>query len=186
MALPESAGPSSERFETELNTRSITRQLDGLESKTSQEKVQIMESIATEIGATFMGIQQHIDAGTLQGHETDAIETVTDIINGTDGNRRRMLERQVRRLRKERNWTLRRHLGRPNPGVLSDVLPRLEEENRRLQEENEWWRSRTEGLRLERDSLLNRLQAKEPDIAPPTEAEEDGEPEERTQAETEG
>lgn len=84
--------------------------LENIESHTSQEKKTLMNSVADDIGATFISIKRHIEAGTLEEDHTSAIENVIKLICHTDFHQRKLLRRRVHRLRKERNWGRKRQL----------------------------------------------------------------------------
>lgn len=88
---------------------SCALRLENLEQQTSLTKGELMESIATDICATFISIAKHSEAGTLQAMHTRPIDRVIMTIRDTDVRQRRSLEKQVRRLRKERNWTRKKY-----------------------------------------------------------------------------
>ncbi|GIK05951.1 hypothetical protein Aspvir_010067 [Aspergillus viridinutans] len=98
------------------HTSYISR-LQTLPDLDSSSKRTLLCSIATDITATFICISKHIENGTLSDEHTASIESIIDIIKGTEASQRRMLERKVkrytrlaRRLKSQREW-MRREFG---------------------------------------------------------------------------
>lgn len=88
---------------------SCALRLENLEQQTSAEKGELMVSIAADICATFISIAKYSEDGTLQAQHTGVIDNVIQTIRGTDVKQRHLLDRQVRRLRKERNWVRKKY-----------------------------------------------------------------------------
>ncbi|GFF44027.1 hypothetical protein IFM58399_07146 [Aspergillus lentulus] len=101
----------------DIRHTSYIARLQTLPNLDSSSKRTLLCSIATDITATFICISKHIENGTLSDEHTASIESVIDIIKGTETSQRRMLERKVkryarlaRRLKSEREW-MRREFG---------------------------------------------------------------------------
>ncbi|KAJ5505271.1 Isopropylmalate dehydrogenase [Penicillium expansum] len=88
---------------------SCALRLENLEQQTSAEKGELMVSIAADICATFISIAKYSEDGTLQAQHTGVIDNVIQTIRDTDVKQRHLLDRQVRRLRKERNWVRKKY-----------------------------------------------------------------------------
>ncbi|RHZ56385.1 hypothetical protein CDV55_101855 [Aspergillus turcosus] len=111
--------------------------LQTLPKLNNTSKRTLLNSIATDITATFIYISKHLENGTLSDEHTAPIDRVIDIIKGTEVSHRRMLERKVkrytrlaRRLKREREW-IRREFG--------ELVKRAEAVNAR-------WRERVRDL----------------------------------------
>ncbi|KAJ5087045.1 hypothetical protein NUU61_008352 [Penicillium alfredii] len=89
--------------------RTCLDKLQGMETKSSESKRQLMQSIADDICATFMKISEYAGAGTLRASHTEPIDNVVRVIRDTDVSFRRSLEQRVRRLRKEKRWLRREY-----------------------------------------------------------------------------
>ncbi|KAJ5260894.1 hypothetical protein N7524_008527 [Penicillium chrysogenum] len=83
--------------------------LENLEHQTSTTKRELMASIAADICATFISIAKYSEEGILQAQHTDVIDKVIQTIRDTDVKQRHLLDRQVRRLRKERKWIRKKY-----------------------------------------------------------------------------
>lgn len=68
-----------------------------------------MVSVAADICATFISIAKYSEEGTLQSQHTRVIDKVIQTIRDTDVKQRHLLDRQVRRLRKERAWIWKKY-----------------------------------------------------------------------------
>jgi SMC interacting uncharacterized protein involved in chromosome segregation len=68
-----------------------------------------MASIAADICATFISIAKYSEEGILQAQHTDVIDKVIQTIRDTDVKQRHLLDRQVRRLRKDRKWIRKKY-----------------------------------------------------------------------------
>ncbi|CAI7577656.1 unnamed protein product [Penicillium palitans] len=79
---------------------SCALRLENLEQQTSTAKGELMISVAADICATFISIAKYSEEGTLQAQHTGVIDNVKQ---------RHLLDRQVRRLRKERNWIRKKY-----------------------------------------------------------------------------
>ncbi|KGO74242.1 Isocitrate and isopropylmalate dehydrogenases family [Penicillium italicum] len=88
---------------------SCALRLENLEQKTSTKKRELMVSIAADICATFISIAKYSEDGTLQAQHTGVIDNVIQTIRDTDVKQRHLLDRQVHRLRKERNWIRKKY-----------------------------------------------------------------------------
>ncbi|KAJ5700771.1 hypothetical protein N7536_003784 [Penicillium majusculum] len=88
---------------------SCALRLENLEQQTSTTKSELMVSVAADICATFISIAKYSEEGTLQAQHTGVIDNVIQTIRDTDVKQRHLLDRQVRRLRKERNWIRKRY-----------------------------------------------------------------------------
>ncbi|KOS37760.1 hypothetical protein ACN38_g11424 [Penicillium nordicum] len=89
---------------------SCALRLQNLEQQTSTTKGELMVSVAADICATFISIAKYSEKGTLKAQHTGVIDNVIQTIRGTDVKQRYLLDRQVRRLRKERNWIRNKYL----------------------------------------------------------------------------
>ncbi|KAJ5344472.1 hypothetical protein N7452_002476 [Penicillium brevicompactum] len=137
---------------------SCARRLENLEHKSHQAKSELMRSISADISATFICIKQHIEAGTLSGDQTDVIEDATQAIYETDIRMRHSLKRDVRRLRKERNWSQRQYckLAAQLDSLVNAYDTKVQGLTTTLQEMN----GDVQHLREERDMLLASLQTR--------------------------
>ncbi|KAJ5597285.1 hypothetical protein N7537_007369 [Penicillium hordei] len=81
---------------------SCALRLENLEGQTSTTKGELMASVAADICATFISIARYSEEGTLQAQHTRVIDKVIQTIRDTDVKQRHLLDRHVRRLRKER------------------------------------------------------------------------------------
>lgn len=88
---------------------SCALRLENLEQQTSTAKGELMISVAADICATFISIAKYSEEGTLQAQHTGVIDSVIQTIRDTDVKQRHLLDRQVRRLRKERNWIRKKY-----------------------------------------------------------------------------
>jgi SMC interacting uncharacterized protein involved in chromosome segregation len=68
-----------------------------------------MASIAADICATFISIAKYSEDGTLHAKHTGVIDMVIQTIRDTDVKQRHLLDRQVRRLRKEKKWIRKKY-----------------------------------------------------------------------------
>ncbi|CAI7573183.1 unnamed protein product [Penicillium glandicola] len=94
----------------QLNTPgSCALRLENLEQQNSNTKGELMASIAADICATFISIAKYSEDGTLQAQHTGVIDQVIQTIRDTDVKQRHMLDRQVRRLRKEVKWIQKKY-----------------------------------------------------------------------------
>ncbi|KAJ5971613.1 uncharacterized protein N7479_001531 [Penicillium vulpinum] len=88
---------------------SCALRLERLEQQTSTTKGELMASVAADICATFISIAKYSEEGILQGQHTGVIDKVIQTIRDTDVKQRHLLDRQVRRLRKERKWMQKKY-----------------------------------------------------------------------------
>lgn len=141
-----------------LNPGSCARRLENLEYKTDRAKSELMRSISADISATFICIKQHIEAGTLLGDQTNVIEDAAQIIHETDIGTRRSLTRDVRRLRRDRNWSQKQYskLTTEIDSLANVYESKVEELTKSLRET----KGEVQQLREERDLLLASLRAK--------------------------
>lgn len=122
--------------------------LQTLPNLDNTSKRTLLSTIATDITATFICISKHLENGTLSDEHTGPIESIIDIIKGTEVSHRRMLERKVkrytrlaRRLKREREW-IRREFG--------EVVKRAEAVNAR-------WRERVRDLEVVNKAMRREL-----------------------------
>ncbi|CAG8900863.1 unnamed protein product [Penicillium egyptiacum] len=88
---------------------SCALRLENLEQQTSTTKSELMASIAADICATFISIAKYSEEGTLHAQHTGVIDKVIQTIRDTDVKQRRLLDRQVGRLHKERKWIRKKY-----------------------------------------------------------------------------
>ncbi|KAJ5961453.1 hypothetical protein N7501_006394 [Penicillium viridicatum] len=88
---------------------SCALRLENLEQQTSTTKGELMVSVAADICATFISIAKYSEKGTLQAQHTGVIDNVIQTIRDTDVKQRHLLDRQVRRLRKEKKWIRKKY-----------------------------------------------------------------------------
>ncbi|KXG53278.1 Isopropylmalate dehydrogenase [Penicillium griseofulvum] len=88
---------------------SCALRLENLEQQTSATKSELMASIAADICATFISIAKYSEDGTLHAQHTGVIDMVIQTIRDTDVKQRHLLDRQVRRLRKEKKWIRKKY-----------------------------------------------------------------------------
>lgn len=146
-----------------LGPGSCALRLANLESQAPQIKSELMQSIAEDISATFILVSRHVAAGTLEHRQTDILDNVIRTIRDTDLGRRKLLERETRRLRKERNWLRKRHstMAGEMDALATGYNKKMQELRTLLRE------TRGEVVRLqkERELLLNCVQMKGVDIS---------------------
>ncbi|KAF7114546.1 hypothetical protein CNMCM5793_009191 [Aspergillus hiratsukae] len=134
--------------------------LQTLPTLSNTSKHTLLNTIATDITATFICISKHLETGTLRNEHTAPIDRIIDIIQGTEVSHRRMLERKVkryarlaRRLKREREW-MRREFG--------EVVKRAEAVNGR-------WRERVRDLEVVNQAMRKLVKA-----GPGSETSQDG------------
>ena len=134
---------------------SCALRLESLEEQTSTAKSELMASIAADICATFISIAKYSEEGTLQARHTDVIDKVIQTIRDTDVKQRRLLDRQVQRLRKERKWIQKKY---SRLAVQADSLGRAyQTKMRKLRISLHEAQGEVVRLRIERDMLRDCL-----------------------------
>jgi hypothetical protein len=135
----------------DIRHTSYISRLQTLPDLDSSSKRTLLCSIATDITATFICISKHIENGTLSDEHTASIESVIDIIKGTEVSYRRMLERKVkryarlaRRLKSEREWMR---------GEFGEVVKQADAVNLR-------WRKRVRDLEVVNKAMRRELRVK--------------------------
>ncbi|KAJ5206418.1 Isopropylmalate dehydrogenase [Penicillium cf. griseofulvum] len=88
---------------------SCALRLEDLAQQTSATKGELMASIAADICATFISIAKYSEEGTLHAQHTGVIDKVIQTIRDTDVKQRHLLDRRVRRLRKEKKWMRKKY-----------------------------------------------------------------------------
>jgi SMC interacting uncharacterized protein involved in chromosome segregation len=126
--------------------------LENLEHQTSTTKSELMASIAADICATFISIAKYSEEGVLQAQHTSVIDKVIQTIRDTDVKQRHLLDRQVRRLRKERKWIRKKYsrLAGQADGLSRAYQTKMRQLTISLREAQE----EVAHLRRERDMLL--------------------------------
>ncbi|KAL1877806.1 hypothetical protein Plec18167_004775 [Paecilomyces lecythidis] len=97
---------------------SCAMRLTNIDTLPSRSKTSLINSIATDISATFIYIAKQAEAGNLSTIHTGPINDVIGIIKDTEVAHREALERKLarykrveRRLRRERKWMRRELMG---------------------------------------------------------------------------
>ncbi|CDM37722.1 unnamed protein product [Penicillium roqueforti FM164] len=130
---------------------SCALRLENLAQQTSTAKSELMTSVAADICATFISIAKYSEEGTLQARHTDVIDKVIQTIRDTDVKQRRLLDRQVQRLRKERKWIRKKY---SRLAVQADGLGRAYQmKMRKLRISLQEAQGEVVRLRIERDML---------------------------------
>ncbi|KAJ5679888.1 hypothetical protein N7462_008132 [Penicillium macrosclerotiorum] len=126
--------------------------LQGLEQRSTTSKNSLLASVADDIGATFISIANHANAGNLDDADLGPFENVARIIHQASNVEQQVLKSQVQRL-KRGNRGLRREyqklygfverLGREYDGkllALKDREGQLQTQVKDLKADRELWR----------------------------------------------
>ncbi|KAJ5393147.1 uncharacterized protein N7487_010788 [Penicillium crustosum] len=142
---------------------SCALRLENLEQQTSTTKGELMASVAADICATFISIAKYSEEGTLQAQHTGVIDNVIQTIRDTDVKQRHLLDRQVRRMRKERKWIRKKY---SRLAGQADALGRAyQTKMRKLSTSLREARGEVARLQNERDMLRACLKKKVPEDA---------------------
>ncbi|KAJ5758288.1 uncharacterized protein N7511_006982 [Penicillium nucicola] len=136
---------------------SCALRLENLEAQSSQGKKEPMQSIAQDICTTFTCIAKYAEAGKLEAQHTNVIDDVIKMIRDTDIKTRHRLEKQERRLRRERDWLRMKHIKvireiNEMSGVYQKKMRDLRDKVRDLNRE-------VQQLRAERGLLMAKMRA---------------------------